>query len=106
VTPALAAAVAALEAERLAPVPRNSHAVAVDAVDLTLVLDHAQATGRVMTGDVASAYQKLACVIRAHAARARREARQELPRGPVATRATANSSPSPESVTEEESSRD
>ena len=36
---ALAARLAALEAERLAPVPRASHAVGVNIDDLALVLD-------------------------------------------------------------------
>lgn len=81
---ALAARLAALEAERLAPVPRALHAVGVDAGDLALVLDHVRAgvTGAwrksqappAMTGDVAAAWQRLDAAVRAHAALAAREA--------------------------------
>jgi hypothetical protein len=73
---ALAARLAALEAERLAPVPRASHAVGVNAGDLAL--DHVRAgvTGAwrrnqappAMTGDVAAAWQRLDAAVRAHAA--------------------------------------
>jgi len=75
---ALAARLAALEAERLAPVPRASHAVGVDAGDLALVLDHVRAgvtgawrenqTPPAMTGDTAAAGQRLDAAVRAHAA--------------------------------------
>jgi hypothetical protein len=59
---ALAERVAALEAERLAPVPRASHAVGVDAADLTLVLDYV----RVSDGGprVAAACQRLEAAVR------------------------------------------
>ena len=75
---ALAARLAALEAERLAPVPRASHAVGVDVDDLALVLDHVP--GRrdrhlaenqappAMAGDTAAAWQRLDAAVRAHAA--------------------------------------
>lgn len=65
-TPVLTAVVESLEAERLAPVPRASHAVAVDVDDLALILHHAQnaASG---PGDVALAFQRLTDVVRAHA---------------------------------------
>jgi hypothetical protein len=63
VTPALAVAVGALEAERLAPVPRASHVAAVDVDDLCLLLAHASATA--MSADTATAYQRLVAVARA-----------------------------------------
>jgi hypothetical protein len=81
---ALAARLAALEAERLAPVPRASHAVGVNIDDLALVLDCVRVgvTGawrknqapRVMTGDVAAAWQRLDAAVRAHAVPAAQEA--------------------------------
>jgi hypothetical protein len=74
----LAWRVAALEAERLAPVPRAAHAVGVDAADLALVLDclRASAAGprgtniaaAVMGSETAAAYWRLDAAIRAHAA--------------------------------------
>lgn len=67
-TPALATLVEALEAERLAPVPRDSHTVGVDVDDLALVLDHAQ-TAASMPGEVAVAFQHLGDVIRGHVMR-------------------------------------
>lgn len=67
-TPALAAMVETLEAERLAPVPRASHTVGVDIDDLVLVLEHARnAAG--MTGDVALASLRLSSAIQAYAVR-------------------------------------
>lgn len=71
--PALAAAVEALEAERLAPVPRATHTVGVDIDDLALVLEHtwaADVNRRVardgMSGEVAAAYRRLDQAIRGH----------------------------------------
>jgi hypothetical protein len=76
VNPALAAVVEALEAERLAPVPRSSHTVGVDVNDLALVLKHTRAAGANrsiaqdgITGEVAAAYHRLDLAIRGHAAR-------------------------------------
>jgi hypothetical protein len=75
-SPALAAVVAVLEAERLAPVPRASHAVAVDVDDLALVTAYAAgaataaAAGRrpgPMTADTAIAWQRLDAVVRSRA---------------------------------------
>jgi hypothetical protein len=57
VSPDLAAVVDALEAERLAPVPRASHAVGVNVNDLALLLRHARATK--MSADTASACHRL-----------------------------------------------
>jgi hypothetical protein len=66
----------ALEAERLAPVPRASHVVAVDVDDLALVTDYAAAAasaarrGRkpeAMSGDTAVAWQRLDTAARSHA---------------------------------------
>ena len=81
---ALAAWLAALEAERLPPVPCASHAVGVDIDDLALVLDcvRADVTGAwrknqappVMTGDVVAAWQRLDAAVRAHAVPAAQEA--------------------------------
>jgi len=74
--PALAAVLAVLEAERLAPVPRASHAVAVDVDDLALVAAYAAdaatsaAAGRrpgPMSTDTAIAWQRLDAVIRSRA---------------------------------------
>ena len=75
---ALAERIAALEAERLAPVPRASHVVGVDAADLALVLAHVRASASgprgktipaaVMGSDVAAACWRLDAAIRAHAA--------------------------------------
>lgn len=67
-TPALAAVVEALEAERLAPVPRGSRTVGVDADDLALVLDHARNAAS-MPGEVALASQRLGASLRAYAVR-------------------------------------
>jgi hypothetical protein len=76
VNPALAAAVEALEAERLAPVPRASHIVGVDVDDLALVLEHTRAADvnrsiaqDGMSGEVAAAHRRLDQAIRGHAAR-------------------------------------
>lgn len=74
---ALAERVDALEAERLAPVPRASHAVAIDATDLILVLDHlrvlrARLTGSRPDAEVAAACGRLDAVARPHAARTTR----------------------------------
>jgi hypothetical protein len=74
--PALAAILAVLEAERLAPVPRASHVVAVDVDDLALVAAYAAdaaasaASGRkaeVMSADTAVAWQRLDAVAHGHA---------------------------------------
>lgn len=74
-TPALAARLADLEAERLAPVPRATHAVAVDVDDLALLADYAAAvlsasTAKTsvpaMSGDTAVAWQRIETVVRAH----------------------------------------
>lgn len=73
--PALAARVAALEAERLAPVPRPSRSVAVDVDDLALLADYASAVVAAMsaktsvppmTGDTACAWQRIETAVRAH----------------------------------------
>jgi hypothetical protein len=76
VNPALAAAVEALEAERLAPVPRASHTVGIDVDDLALVLEHTRATDLNrsiaqdrMSGEVAAAYRRLDQAIRGHTTR-------------------------------------
>lgn len=65
---AVADAVGALEAERLAPVPRPSHVAAVDVDDLALIL-HAVDT-RVdwvrMSAEVAAAYGRLELAVRRH----------------------------------------
>jgi len=70
---ALEARVAALVAESLAPVPRASHAVAVDVGHLALVVDYiadvaaASQSGRrapLMSADTAIAYQWLETVAR------------------------------------------
>lgn len=71
-TPALAAAVEALEAERLAPVPRTSHTVGVDVDDLALVLEHAQAARGGISGDAVLAFKRLRDTIQAHIARGAR----------------------------------
>ena len=74
---ALAERVAALEAERLTPVPRASHAVGVDADDLVLLLDHVRAStagprgknlpAAMVGGDVIAAYWRLDAAVRSHA---------------------------------------
>jgi hypothetical protein len=73
---AVAARVAVLEAERLAPVPRASHSVAVDVDDLALVVDYAAdvaaaaADGRApgaMSADTAIAWQRLDAAVWRHA---------------------------------------
>lgn len=81
VLPAGAAAledrIAALEAERLAPVPRASHVVGVDVDDLALLLHHVRASVRatrlggplarpaasVMSNEAIAAYQRLESAI-------------------------------------------
>jgi hypothetical protein len=65
----VSAAVAALEAERLAPVPRASRAVAVDVDDLALVLEalHEDADWRRVHGDVAAAFGRLERAVRRQA---------------------------------------
>lgn len=62
-------AVAALEAERLAPVPRASRVAAVDVDDLALVLElaYARADWARMPGDVAAAFGRLEKAVRRHA---------------------------------------
>jgi hypothetical protein len=73
---AVAARLAVLEAERLAPVPRPTHSVAVDVDDLALVAAYAAdaavaaASGRradAMSADTAVAWQRLDAVIRGRA---------------------------------------
>jgi hypothetical protein len=64
---ALAERIAALEAERLAPVPRASHAVGVDAGDLTLVLDYIRASASTGGTRVAAACARLEAAVRPHA---------------------------------------
>ena len=75
-SPALVAVLAVLEAERLAPVPRATHAVAVDVDDLALVAAYAAdaaaaaAAGRrpgAMSADTAVAWQRLDAVVRGRA---------------------------------------
>ena len=61
-SPELAVIVAALEAERLAPVPRARHVVGVEAEDLALLLRQVQPY--VLRGDAAVAYHRLAAVVR------------------------------------------
>lgn len=72
---ALAARIAALEAERLAPVPRASHVIGVDADDLALAIEYlaevvtAAARGHrppAMSGDTAVAWQRLESAVRGH----------------------------------------
>jgi hypothetical protein len=63
---------AVLEAERLAPVPRAAHAVAIDALDLVLVLDYlhdltSPASLLTATGDVTEAWLRLDAAARPHA---------------------------------------
>lgn len=69
---ALETRLAALEAERLAPVPRASHVIAVDVDDLALVVDYlaevatAIRRGRrplAMSSDVAIAYQLIEAAV-------------------------------------------
>jgi hypothetical protein len=62
---ALAERVAALEAERLAPVPRASHTAGVDAGDLALVLDYVRASAGGTR--VAAACARLEAAVRRHA---------------------------------------
>ncbi len=68
--PAIAPAVAALEAERLAPVPRAHRVAAVDVDDLALVLDAAGAdvNWRGARSDVAAAFGRLEMAVRKSAA--------------------------------------
>jgi hypothetical protein len=75
VAAAVAARLAVLEAERLAPVPRASHAAAVDVDDLALVAAYAAgaaaaaASGRraePMSAAAAVAWQRLDAAVRAH----------------------------------------
>ena len=72
---ALAARIAALEAERLAPVPRASHVIGVDVDDLALAVEYlaeiatALARGHrppAMRGDTAVAWQRLESAVRGH----------------------------------------
>jgi hypothetical protein len=76
VAPALTAIVAVLEAERLAPVPRASHVVAVDADDLALVAEYAAHAAAAaassrrpepMSAAAAVAWQRVDAAVRAHA---------------------------------------
>lgn len=68
----LAARLAALEAELLAPVPRASHTAAVDVDDLALLLDRLAAVTRTaravpaMPEDAAGALERLERTVRAH----------------------------------------
>jgi hypothetical protein len=68
--------IAALEAERLTPVPRASHVVGVDVDDLALAVAYlteaatAAMHGRkppLMSTDTAVAYQRLESAVRGHA---------------------------------------
>jgi hypothetical protein len=74
-TAALQDRVAALEAERLAPVPRACHVVGVDVDDLALVLHYVRGSLRaarpaeVMSGDAIAACHRLEAAITGHAAR-------------------------------------
>jgi hypothetical protein len=72
---ALAARIAALEAERLAPVPRASHVIGVDVDDLALAIDYlagvvtAAARGNrppAMSGETAVAWQRLESAVRGY----------------------------------------
>jgi hypothetical protein len=74
--PALAARLAVLEAERLAPVPRASHVAAVDVDDLALLAAYAAgaavsaAAGRkaeAMSADTAVAWQRIDAAVRGRA---------------------------------------
>jgi len=74
--------IAALEAERLAPVPRATHAVGVDVDDLALLLRHVRASVRatrlggprarpavsMMSTEVIAACHRLEAAIASHAA--------------------------------------
>jgi hypothetical protein len=79
---ALAARIAALEAERLAPVPRASHAIGIDVDDLALILHHLRAATTTpknqappaISGDTAAAWQRLEAAVRGHASPATRSA--------------------------------
>jgi hypothetical protein len=81
-TAALQDRVATLEAERLAPVPRASHAVGVNVDDLALVLHYVRASLRasrlgapaarsaeVMSGDAIAACHRLEAAVAGHASR-------------------------------------
>jgi len=70
---ALAERLGVLDAERLAPVPRPTHTVAVDATDLALVLEHLRALTRhralvlpAAGPDVAAARDRLDAASRPH----------------------------------------
>ena len=65
----LSPAVAALEAERLAPVPRASRAVAVDVDDLAVILEllHGEADWKRVDGEAAAAFGRLEKAVRRHA---------------------------------------
>jgi hypothetical protein len=74
--PALAAILAVLEAERLAPVPRASHVVAVDVDDLALVAGYAADAAAAaassrrpepMSADAAVAWQRVDAAVRSRA---------------------------------------
>jgi hypothetical protein len=69
----LAARLRRLEAERLAPVPRARHAVAVDAADLALLVGHvqgliAQPGSAPLPADVRMALARLNGAVRGHVA--------------------------------------
>lgn len=79
---ALAARIAALEAERLAPVPRASHVIGIDVDDLALVLHHLraaaatpgnQAPPAISAGTVA-AWERLDAAVHSHVSPAARTA--------------------------------
>lgn len=59
------AVVRQLEAERLAPVPRAGHAVAVDAEDVAILLR--QVTRRKLTPGARGAYDRLSGLLRSRA---------------------------------------
>ena len=65
---ALDARLRQLDAERLAPVPRASHAVAIDVDDLALVLAHVGEHTFLnrMRADTAAAYGRLHSTVRRH----------------------------------------
>lgn len=71
-SPAMAALLESLEAERLTPVPRASHVVAVDVDDLCVLLDYArESVGRLaFPASVGDSYGRLEKVTWAHGARA------------------------------------
>lgn len=62
----LARRIAELQAERLAPVPRASHAVAVDVDDLVVVLDHLRQHGGRALPQVWEALGRLEKTVRSH----------------------------------------